>query len=65
MSIKNAEKIRQELIRYATKVDPLGVYTDEDSLENGIDQLTNDEAVSCLVEAILRYEHYMTVNQLL
>ena len=59
------ENIRQALIRYVVRVDPLGIYTDADSLDNGVPILTIEELVIVTVDAILEYEHYMTVNNLL
>ena len=59
------EKIRQQLIRYVTKVDVLGIYSDADCLDNGCPILTIEELVTCTVEAIFLYEHYMTVNRLM
>lgn len=53
------------MIRYVVRVDPLGIYTDADSLDNGVPILTIEELVIVTVDVILEYEHYMTVNNLL
>ena len=59
------EKIRQQLIHYVSRVDPLGIYSDADCLDNGCPIVTIEELVTCTVEAIFLYEHYMTVNRLM
>ncbi|MBT4859592.1 MAG: hypothetical protein HOB14_11320 [Gammaproteobacteria bacterium] len=56
------EIIRQELIRYVTKVDPCGCYTDECSRDNYQNIMTLEDAIISLVEAIFTYEHWMTAN---
>ncbi len=65
MTTTNEETIRQALIRYLTKIDPVGCFTDEDSRDNGIPPLTLEDAVSELVQSLLLYEHYMTINGLI
>jgi hypothetical protein len=59
------EQLRQDLIRYLTTVDPLGCYSDECSSANHQEPLSIDKAVTCLIEAIFLYEHFMTVNNLI
>ncbi len=59
------EKIRQELIRYARKLDPLGIYSDAESLDEGCSIMTIEEAVIETVNALLLYEHHMTANNLM
>lgn len=53
------EMIRQEMIRLLIKLDPLGCYSDADSLDNGVPIMTLDESIQHVVEAILLYEKYM------
>ena len=62
MSSNTQEIIRQELIRYVTKIDPCGCYTDECMIDNYQNIMTLNDAVESVVEAILIYEHWMTVN---
>jgi len=56
------ELIRQELISYLTKLDPLGCYSDECSRENGVNIMSLNEAITHTAEAILLYERWMTAN---
>ena len=60
--VSNQEIIRQEMIRLLTLIDPIGCYSDEDSLDNKVPFLTLDESIKYLVEAILLYEHFMNSN---
>ena len=60
--VSNQEIIRQEMIRLLTIVDPIGCYSDEDSLDNKVPIFTLDESIKYLVEAILLYEHFMNSN---
>ena len=60
--ISNQEIIRQEMIRLLTLVDPIGGYSDEDSLDINVPIITLDESIKYLVEAILLYEHFMNSN---
>jgi len=60
--ISNQEIIRLEMIRLLTFVDPIGCYSDEDSLDNKVPIITLDESITLLVEAILLYEHFMNSN---
>ena len=53
------EMIRQEMIRLLIKLDPLGCYSDVDSLDNGVPIMTLDESIQHVVEAILLYEKFM------
>ncbi len=51
--------IRLEMIRLLIKLDPLGCYSDTDSLDNGVPIMTLDESIQHVVEAILLYEKFM------
>ena len=51
--------IRLEMIRLLIKLDPLGCYSDADSLDNGVPIMTLDESIQHVVEAILLYEKFM------
>ena len=53
------EMIRQEIIHLLIKLDPLGCYSDADSLDNGVPIMTLDESIQHVVEAILLYEKFM------
>ncbi len=63
--LMGVEKIRQELIRYVNKVDPLGLYSDGDCLDEGCAIMTIEVAVIETVNALLLYEHHMTANNLM
>jgi hypothetical protein len=60
--VSTQELIRQEMIRLLIKLDPIGCYSDEDSLDNKVNSMTLEESINEVVNAILEYEHFMNSN---
>ena len=60
--ISTQELIRQEMIRLLNKLDPIGCYSDEDSLDNEVNCMSLEESINEVVDAILQYEHFMNSN---
>jgi hypothetical protein len=50
------------MIRLLNKLDPIGCYSDEDSLDNEVNCMSLEESINEVVEAILQYEHFMNSN---